>query len=634
MAGYWRKTVRGIVLGTALSSVALPSLATAQTATPRTVAELPYAVINPTRSAETVVLTGQNLSIENLVAIARHGAKVEIADDLRKGAARSFGLLLQAQAEGVPVYLFNRRPGSGREEASLVGAPDSATYRAELDKRYTYTGPRNLPFGFGPDIREEEVGRAMLAVDLNNMRYLAASPAYVQGIADLLNHGVTPAVYWRGAIGEADFVPTGQTLQGIGFAYFRGQRMLALDALKAAGLKPIKFDGGDGALVTTSALSAGFAALLVHDLRETIEWHDLIWSMNLNGMNGSIGPITMPVMSTRPFPWARYSARRVLDMMRGSYVFNAEPRIIQDPESLRATVWRVGSLWESWAKLRDNVLIQMNSTDHNPTVRPDIAPEDSWELATPQLMKYHVKGGKWSDGAGGYILSNSNWDPYPMVDNVEELSIPLANLMVAVVERIHRFDDTFFTVTDAREVMRTKGGGANLVGTGGGGGGIVDALWQELKPLINPVAPDGVTADRGVGDLDAVPMLKLMRLRQALHVTQDILGQDLLNASFWMDIRTLEKPERTFGTAPTAAWKAFRGSVPLRVPTAGAQAGVASNFRGSTMATQDKPLTDSPGNLASAFIRSRSPGEFYDDGAIVMPGGAAVIPKAAPDKKR
>lgn len=580
-------------------------------------AQTPYRPIVATRASETVVLTGHDLTIDQLVAIARDGAKVEISDELRHGAAASFGLILQAQAENVPVYLFNRRPGSGREEASLQGDPDSATYKAEIARRYAITGPTNAPTGFGDDIAEEEVGRAMLAVDLNNMRYLAASPQFVQGIADLLNRGVTPAVYWRGAIGEADFVPTGQALRGIGFAYFRGRKMPASDALRAAGLQPIRFEAADGSLFTTSALSAGFAALLVHDLQQTIEWHDLIWAMDLNGMNGSIGPLTMPVQSTRPFPWANYAAGRALDMLRGSYVFNGDHRIIQDPESLRATVWRVGSLWESWARLRDTVLIQLNSTDHNPTIRPGISPGDSWELSTPQMMKYYVRGGRWSNGMDGYVLSNSDWDPYPLVNDVEAAAIPLTNLMVAVVERFHRFEDTFFTVSDDRDVLRAAGRSGSSGAGAGGGGGVIDALWQELKPLANPVAPDGVTADRGVGDLDAVPMLKLMRLRDAIRVSQDILGQDLLNAAYWMDIRKIEKADRGFGAAPTAAWQALRRIVPLDGPP-----------------PASGPLGDTPSNLASRFLRETSPRSFYAGTAIPMPGGTPVIPRAEPSRAR
>ena len=570
-----------------------------------------YRPINATMADKTITLTGHDLSVDQLVQIARHGAKVAISHELRDGAADSFGLVLEAQAEGVPVYLFNRNPGSGREIVSLRGAPDSQEYKAELARRYEGTSGTFPTFGFGEEIPDEEVGRAMLAVDLNNMRYLAASPAFVQGIADLLNHGVTPAVRWRGAIGEADFVPTGAVLRGHGFAYYQGVRMPASEALAKAGLRPIKFEGADGNLITTSALTAGFAALLVHDLRELIEWHDLVWSMDLTGMNGSIGPLSMPVQATRPFAWPNYAAERVLDMLKGSYVFNDEYRVIQDPESLRATVWRDGGVWQAWARLRDSTLIQMNSTDHNPTARPDVAPSDSWELATPQLMKYYVKGGKYSHGKHGYILSNSDWDPYPLVDDVEAFPIALVNLMVAVVQRIHRFEDPFFTVTDAATVLKAQSGPVGPSGAGGGGGGIADALWQELKPLADPIPPDGVTADKGVGDLDAVPMLKLMRLKHAMDVSRDILAQDLLNAAFWMDIRKLEKPDRTFGRAPNAVWTSYRELVP---------------FRGNP---GKPPPEDSVADATVGFLKANTPGRFYSSTSIVMPGGNDPKPPLA-----
>jgi histidine ammonia-lyase len=291
-------------------------------------------------------------------------------------------------------------------------------------------------------------------------------------------------------------------------------------------------------------------------------------------------------------------------MLRGSYVFDGEYRILQDAESLRATVWRDGGVWAAWARLRDSTLIQINSTDHNPTFRPDISPQDSWELATPQLMKFFVKGGKFSHGKHGYILSNSDWDPYPLVDDVEAFPVALVNLMVAVVQRMHRFEDPFFTVTDAAQILKTHPGpeGAGGTSAGGGGGAIADALWQELKPLANPVPPDGVAADKGVGDLDAVPMLKLMRMRQALDVSRDILGQGLLNAAFWMDIRKLENPDRAFGPGPTTVWANFRKIIPFR-----------DAVTQPSFATRD--------DLAVNFLQTNSPASLYPGNAIAMPIG-------------
>ena len=571
------------------------------------VASEAYRPITATMASRTIMLTGHDLTIEQVVDIARHGAKVIVSEEAMQRAADSFGLMLEAQHEGIPVYRFNRLAGSGREIATLTGDPDTAENAAKLAARHEARSGTigQGPFaGFGEDIADEDIGRAMLAVNANVVTYEAASPAYIKGIVDLLNYGVTPAVHWRGAIGESDFVPVAATLTGRGFAYLKGLRMPAAQALAAAGLKPIHLEGNDEALGTTSALTAGFAALLVNDARELIEWHDLIWTMDLDGMNGNVGPLSMPVQTTRPFPWPNFAALRVLDMLRGSYLFDDEYRILQDAESLRATVWRDGGVWSAWARLRDSTLIQLNSTDHNPTVRPGISPEDSWELATPQLMKFFVKGGKFSHGKHGYILSNSDWDPYPLLNDVEAFPVALVNLMVAVVQRMHRFEDRFFTVIDASQILRTHPGpeGASGTGAGGGGGAIADALWQELKPLANPIAPDGVTADKGVGDLDAVPMLKLMRMRQALDVSRDILGQDLLNAAFWMDVRKLENPARTFGPGPTAVWANFRRIIPFRD-------------------AETQPSFTTRDDLAVIFLRTNSPASLYPGNAIAMPNG-------------
>ncbi len=572
---------------------------------PATAAEA-YRPISTTLGDKTVTLTGHDLSIDQLVDIARHGAKVRVSPEALQRAADSFGLMLEAQHEGIAVYRFNRQAGSGREIASMTGDPDTPQNTAILDARHD---PRTDkigqgPFaGFGEDIADEDIGRAMLAVNANVVTYEAASPAYVQGIVDLLNHGVTPAVHWRGAIGEADFVPVAATMTGRGFAYFHGVRMPAAQALAKAGLKPIRLQGNDEALGTTSSLTAGFAALLVNDSRQLIEWHDLIWAMDLDGMNGNVGPLALPVRRTRPYPWANFAAMRVLDMLKGSYVFDGEHRLLQDAESLRATVWRDAGVWTAWSRLRDSVLIQMNSTDHNPTVRPDVSPEDSWELKTPQLMKFYVKGGPYSHGKHGYILSNSDWDPYPLVDDVEAFPVALVNLMVAVVQRMHRFEEPFFTVTDAADILKNNPGPEGASGTSGGGGGgaLSDALWQELKPLANPIPPDGVTADKGVGDLDAVPMLKLMRMRQALDVSRDILSQDLLNAAFWMDVRKLEVPARTFGPGPTAVWTEFRKTVPFRDPPGGQ----------ASFAPRD--------DIAANFLKVNAPANFYSGQAPPEP---------------
>jgi histidine ammonia-lyase len=309
------------------------------------------------------------------------------------------------------------------------------------------------------------------------------------------------------------------------------------------------------------------------------------------------------VQRDRPFKWLNWDAARVRDMIKGSYLFADDPhRIIQDPESLRASSIRQGSAWKEWDALNDAVLFQVNSSDHNPAVHVGLAPGDSWELASPQMLKFYVKGGALSRGQHGYIVSNANWDPYPLANKLENFVIALANMDVAVMLRIDRFTSPFFTVVKSSEVLpdiRHWGGGYTPV-----------ALQQEIQSLTNPVPPFGAAIVGTVEDLQAQTLIKVQHARQAVATTMDLLGHDLLEASFWMDVRKAQNPGRSFGQAPTAVWSALRKEIPLRPDP-------------------DRTATKSDAMLAAAFVHTTDPAAFY---SAVLPHGRSDQGTAAADR--
>ena len=132
-----------------------------------------YRPITATMANKTITLTGHDLTIEQVVDIARHGAKVIISEEAMQRGADSFGLMLEAQHEGIPVYRFNRLAGSGREIVTMTGDPDTAENTAKLAARHeARTGTIGQgPFaGFGEDMPDEDLGRAMLAVNRSEER--------------------------------------------------------------------------------------------------------------------------------------------------------------------------------------------------------------------------------------------------------------------------------------------------------------------------------------------------------------------------------------------------------------------------------------------------------------------------------
>ncbi len=558
--------------------------------------ESPYHAITPRMSDQTIMLDGHSLGVDQVIQVARYGAKVALSPEARKRSADAFALLLEGAAEGVPIYWFNRGVGAGRENVIFQGDPLSPDNKRFLESRQLAVFKRGALAGLGPEIDEEDVVRAMLLVRANTMSFEAASPQLTQRLIDLLNERITPVVYSRGTVGEGDLGPfanVAATMVGAGAAYYQGERMSAAQALRRAGLQPLApFGADDSALESSNSYATGQAAILLYDAREALRWADLLYAVDLNGMNSSVSPLSQPVQANRPFKWLNWDAARVLDMLKGSYLFELDrARIIQDPESLRASSIREGAAWQAWAQLRDVTTLQMNSSDHNPAIRLGAAPTDSWELNTPQLAQFYVKGGPRNHGQHGFVLSNANWDPYPMANEIEAFTIALANMDVAIAQRIVRFTNPFFTASERVADSPGEPGRFHLTQ-----GSELDAtvLMQEIQGLANPVPPQGVALIQNVEDLQSESRLKVNRARSAVDDTLELLAEDLLTGTYWLDRRKMQQPARRFGIPTETLWTVFRGTLPVD---------------GGDRSAASLPIHE----IAASFIRNNPAEHFYKE---------------------
>ena len=509
-----------------------------------------YRPITPAADGRIVTLTGHDLTIEDVVAVARNGAQVRYSPEAIQRATDGNDLRAEAGAENIPVYGLNRGAGALRE---IQVKRDEFTQLASAR-----AGAKE---GVLPEIADEDLVRAFLVIRANSVPFEAAEPQFMQLLLDLLNKRVTPVMYSRGTLGEGDLFLTSNflaTMVGRGDAYFQGVRMSAAQALDKAGLKPLSTRIGGG---TSNAYADALAALLVADGQRALEWADLIHAMDKLGMNSSVTPMASLVQEKRPFKWVAWDAARLMEILKGSYLFENDPkRILQDPESMRASYIRQGSAWQAWAALRDNVLVQINSGEQNPVVLLDASPSDSWELSTPQFMKYYVKGGRLSHGRHGYVISTANWDPYPMTNEIEAFTTAMANMDAAVAQRIERFSDrgptAFFTGIYPKDVLTPEQ--LRLSPS------LLEPyfafmdVWAEIQNDAHSITAEGNASDFGVADIEAFSRLKAVRGRQVVDLTMQLLAYDLLTATYWLDVRKAEDPKRNFAPAPTAAWVAFR----------------------------------------------------------------------------
>jgi histidine ammonia-lyase len=180
-----------------------------------------------------------------------------------------------------------------------------------------------------------------------------------------------------------------------------------------------------------------------------------------------------------------------------------------------------------------------------------------------------------------------------MANEIEAFTIALANMDTAVAQRMLRFTSAFFTATAPSDESPGEPGRFHLTQ-----GSEIDAvaLMQEIQGLINPVPPEGNALIQNVEDMQTQTRLKVTRARTAVDDTVELLAEDLLTGTYWLDLRKSQNPARTFGASPTAVWTSFRATLP---------------FDGIGAASATQPIHE----IAAAFIRSHAAANFYPDNA-------------------
>ena len=555
----WGRKVRSALVAAAITvgAVALPLTANAQSTEVLFGSHQGYRPINANMAGTAYTLTGRDMTVEQVINVARHGATVQYSPAAVQEMQDNYNLLLQAPTNGVSVYWFTRGAGSGRETVIFDGDPMRPDNKAFLEKRMLDNFQRGVDRGHEPEILDEALVRAVMVVRANAMVWNAPSPPLARMLIDLINKRVTPVMYGRCTVGEGDLCTlnaVGATMVGAGEAYFNGVRMPAAQALQQAGLAPIvPFAADDNALTSANAYATALAVFAAHDGKQALQWADLTYAIDLNGMNSALGPLTHLIQTDRPFPWLNWQADRVKEMLRGSYLWQNDPgRIIQDPISMRASAIRSGSAWEAWDKLHDNLVIQLNSSDHNPAVRV-MEPSASWDMATPEMMKYYIRPGKYAS-KGGFIIANANWDPYPLANDLEYFNLAMGNLGIALMLRVERFGQEFFTGEGTRAVLQQIGG--NIDGYRG------HEVWQDFQAQLNVVPPEGYGGPTGTEDLEAQTRIKGWRAINVVDNMFRLLVNDLNNGIRWLEVRKAMDPAREFGPAADAVWGAYRQLIP------------------------------------------------------------------------
>jgi histidine ammonia-lyase len=311
-----------------------------------------------------VPIAGDRLTPDVLGAIARRRTAVHIAPEARERMVAAAAVVQRAADAGIPVYGLTT--GLGPRVVERVDGAAAAEFSLRTLRGRAMSVGEPLP---------AELTRAAMAARANGLCAggSGASAAIAEGLVALLNAGVHPCVPRTGSVGASDLcmlAHVGLTLIGEGEAELGGERMPSAAALARAGLAPVTLGPKDGlAICSSSAVSAGVAALALVDGVACLETMQVAAALSMEGFRANLSPLDPRVVAARPSPgqeWAAAGLRALL--AGGALTAPGAARRLQDPLSLRCASQIHGSLRTALDLLAAAVTPELNGAADNPLV--------------------------------------------------------------------------------------------------------------------------------------------------------------------------------------------------------------------------------------------------------------------------
>jgi len=334
-----------------------------------------------------VILNGMDLTVQDVVNVARNGYTVEIDKACYQHIAevREYMEREWMRDDAPAVYGFNTGLGKHKDHKVSIEESDLHQYRTVL----SHCG------GVG-DPAPEEVVRAAMCVRLNAFcrGVSGLRPVVVDRLMEMLNKGVHPVVPWQGSVGACgDLAPMAHivsVLIGVpqAEAFYKGQRMPAQEALQKAGITPVTFQlkAKDClALLNGTTLFAGMACLNIADAERLYKLSEITTALSLEAIRGETRAFDPRIQAARPYAGQAKAAANVLKLVEGSQRVQEDARKVhleydvmhphyqervQDNYCFRCMPQVQGVCRENLDYVKHLIEVEINSATDNPLIFP------------------------------------------------------------------------------------------------------------------------------------------------------------------------------------------------------------------------------------------------------------------------
>jgi len=476
------------------------------------------------------VALGERWTLEDLEALATGRAELELGDAARAKVERARAFVAElAEAGDAAPNVYGVNTGFGALAETRIDAAEIETLQHNL--------LRSHAVGVGPDLPAEAV-RAMIALRAQVLALGCSGvrPLVIERLIQLLNADIRPRIPAQGSVGASgDLAPLahlslvliGEGEADVGSA--DGDRRLAgADALAEAGIEPIRLRAKEGlALINGTQMMLAVGTLAVLAGERLCQEADIVGSMSLEALQGSMRPFDPRIESVRPHPGQAASAANLRALLEGSEIMASHANCdkVQDPYSLRCMPQVHGASRDALAFARQVLEREMVAATDNPLI--------------------FVK-----DEGGADVISGGNFHGQPLAIALDTATMAIAELANVAERRIEQLVNPAMS-SGLPPFLGTRSGldsGFMMAQV------TAASLVAENRVLSHPSSVDSIPSSAGKEDHVSMGSISARKAAQVAAHVQIVLAIEALVAAQGIDLRKPLEP----ATGVAAAHAAIR----------------------------------------------------------------------------
>lgn len=468
---------------------------------------------------EKILITGNTLTLEDLVAVCRKDAQVALSEEAKQNILASRQVVDKLVDEDAVVYGITT--GFGKFSDVTITQDECKLLQKNLI--VTHAVGAGDPFA-------REVVRGMMLLRVNNLAkgFSGTRLVVVQTLIDMLNRGVVPVVPQKGSLGASgDLAPLSHMvlpMLGLGVAEYQGEVMPGAEAMKKAGIETVELVAKEGlALINGTQAMTSVGALAVYDALNLLKVADIAAALSFEASRGVKDALDPRVHAVRPHDGQMKTAAILRNLLTNSGNVTKQGEVrVQDGYSLRCVPQVHGASKDAIAYVKSKVETEMNAVTDNPII-----------------FKETMEG-----------ISGGNFHGQPMALAFDFLGIALSELANISERRLERLVNPNIGNFPA---FLVKKGGLNS------GFMIVQysaaALVSENKVLAHPASVDSIPSSAGQEDHVSMGTIAARKAGEILGNVRRVLSMEIMCACQAVDL--LEGKDR-LGNGTKPAYEVIR----------------------------------------------------------------------------